>query len=76
MKLYNTTNKIVKNAKKAENLVVYGNRFRDNINVNNGLREAEQNFKRGNYEKSLEISINTLEKVDSTIRERVDLYEK
>jgi septation ring formation regulator len=76
LKLYNTTNKIVKTAKLAEYLVVYGNRYRNDNIVDKGLSEAEFTFNRGNYEKSLSIALNTIERVDSTIKERVRVYEE
>ena len=76
LKLYNTTNKIVKTAKLAEYLVVYGNRYRNDNIVDKGLSEAEFTFNRGNYEKSLSIALNTIERVDSSIKERVRVYEE
>ena len=75
-KLYNTTSKMVRNAKLAETLIVYGNRYRNDINIDRGLKDAENYFNRGNYEKSMSISLNTIEKIDETIRERAKLYEE
>ena len=75
-KLYNTTSKMVRNAKLAETLIVYGNRYRNDVNVDRGLKEAENYFNRGNYEKSMSISLNTIEKIDETIRERARVYEE
>ncbi len=78
LKLYNTTNEMIKTARLAEYSLIYGNRYRsENINVEHGLNQAEQMFNKGNYKKALETTILTIERIDSTIRERVkELYER
>ena len=78
LKLYNTTNEMIKTAKLAEYSIVYGNRYRSkNINVDSGLNQAQMFFYKGNYKKSLETSVSTIERIDSDIRKRVkELYEK
>ena len=78
LKLYNTTNEMIKTAKLAEYSIVYGNRYRStNINIDSGLNQAQMFFYKGNYKKSLETSVSTIERIDSDIRKKVkELYEK
>lgn len=78
LKLYNTTNEMIKTARLAEYSLIYGNRYRsENVNVEHGLNQAEQMFNKGNYKSALETTILTIERIDSTIRERVkELYER
>ena len=77
LKLFNTTNEMVKTAKLAEYSIIYGNRYRsENINIDSGLNQATLLFNRGNYKKSLEVTMNTLERVDDKIRGRINgIYE-
>ena len=69
---------MIKTAKLAEYSIVYGNRYRSkNINIDSGLNQAQMFFYKGNYKKSLETSVSTIERIDSDIRKRVkELYEK
>ena len=78
LKLYNTTNEMIKTAKLAEYSIVYGNRYRSkNMNVDSGLNQAQMLFYKGNYKKSLDVSVSTIERIDSDIRRKVtELYEK
>ncbi len=78
LKLFNTTNNMVKTAKLAEYSIVYGNRYRnEDINIESGLNQAQALFFKGNYKKALEVTVNTLERIDSDIKEKVnELYEK
>ena len=77
IKLYNTTNEMIKTAKLAEYSIIYGNRYRsENINIESGLNQATLLFNKGNYKKSLEVTTNTLERVDNDIRARIsEIYE-
>ena len=77
LKLFNTTNEMVKSAKLAEYSIIYGNRYRsEDLNIDSGLNQATLLFNRGNYKKSLDVTINTLERVDNGIRGRIkDIYE-
>lgn len=78
LKLYNTTNEMIKTAKLAEYSIVYGNRYRSkNLNIDSGLNQAQMLFYKGNYRKSLDVSITTIERIDGDIRRKVnELYEK
>lgn len=78
LKLFNTTNRLIKTARLAEYVIVYGNRYRgENVELEGVLKKSKNYFYKGEYEKSLEISIIELEKIDKNIRERVGkVYEK
>lgn len=78
LKLYNTTNEMIKTAKLAEYSIIYGNRYRSqDINIDSGLKNSEILFYKGNYKKSLEIATKTIERVDPSIMERVrESYER
>ena len=72
LKLYNTTNEMIKTAKLAEMAIVYGNRYRSyNQELEHGLNMAESMFFKGDYKKSLEVSINSIEDVEPGIYERL-----
>lgn len=72
LKLYKTTNEIVKTASMSEHAIVYGNRFRStNPRVNEGLKKAEGLFFRGNFKASLESAINAINIVEPGIHERL-----
>ena len=78
LKLYNTTSDMIKTAKLAEYSIVYGNRYRSkNLNIDSGLNQAQMLYYKGNYKKALEVSVNTIERIDSDIRRKVnEIYEK
>ena len=65
LKLYNTSNELVKSAYMAEMAVVYGNRFRVlNNKINASLDESESLFNKGEFKKSLENSINAINVIE------------
>ena len=72
LKLYARTKEMVKNARLAETAIVYGNRYRaiDN-NLDKYLQTAELLFFKGDYNKSLEITLNALNKIDSGAMDRL-----
>jgi len=76
LKLYNTTNEMVKTASVTEKVIVYGNKFRSsNKRINEGLKLAEQLFNKGNYEKALISAMNVIETIDKDIKSKVvNLY--
>ena len=72
LKLYSTTNEMVKTARLAEMAIVYGNRYRvGEKNIDEGLRMAEKLFYKGDYNKDSEISIDNLEEVEPGIYNRL-----
>lgn len=77
LKLYTTTNDMVKYARLAENAYVYINRFRSNADVFRCLEEAREKFYKGEYKESFDISIKSTSFVDENIyRKLVEIYEK
>lgn len=76
-KLHNTTADMVKAALLSEYAIVYGNRYRSSKQViNDGLVKAEQLFFKGDYKKSLELSITTLDVVEPGIHKKILDYKK
>ena len=76
-KLHNTTAEMVKTALLSEYAIVYGNRYRSSKPViNEGLIKAENLFFRGEYKKSLELSISTLDVVEPGIYKKILDYKK
>jgi len=77
LKLYKTTNDMVKTASLAEMAIVYGNRYRSNAKeIDKGLDNAEMLYHKGNYKEALETSISVIELVDTTIRDKINsIYE-
>lgn len=78
LKLYNTTNEMIKTAQLAEMTIVYGNRYRINYHeIDAGLTEAENKFYKGDYKKALDIAIKTTSIVDEDIYSKLlAIYDK
>ncbi len=78
LKLYNTTNEMIKTAKLAEKTIVYGNRYRPYYDeVDEGIKDAEKYFYKGDYKKSLDTVIKTCSLVDENIyKKMLALYDK
>ena len=78
LKLYNTTNEMIKTAQLAEMAIVFGNRYRivyDEVDA--GLGDAEQLFFKGEYKKALDVSIKAVSLVDEDIyRKLLSVYDK
>lgn len=72
LKLYGTTKEMMKTAMFAEMAIVYGNRYRSTAeDLDKYLRYAEKLFYSGDYQKSLEVTINSLNKVESGIYDKL-----
>ncbi len=72
LKLYHTTNEMIKTAQLAEMAIVYGNRYRSAYDdVDLGLHDAEVQFMKGNYKKALDISIKASSVVDPEIYKKL-----
>ena len=67
LKLYGATKELLKTAMFAENAIVYGNRYRVIDDTNKNLTYAEILFYKGEYQKSLETTINCLNKIEPGI---------
>ena len=78
LKLYNTTNEMIKTAQLAEMSIVYGNRYRSHYaEVDKGLFDAEIQFFKGNYKEALDISIKATSLVDEDIYKKLlHVYDK
>jgi len=72
LKLYNTTNEIVKTAMLAELSIVYGNRYRsDESLIDKGLNNAEVLFNHGEYKRALETSISSIKIIEPNIHDKL-----
>lgn len=78
LKLYNTTNEMIKTAQLAEMAIVFGNRYRSVYDdVDTGLGDAEKLFFKGEYKRALDISIKAVSLVDENIyRKLLAVYDK
>lgn len=78
LKLYNTTNEMIKTATLAEKSIIYSNRFRPYYTeVEEGLDKAEDYFYKGEYKKSLDTVLKTCALVDEEIyRKMLAIYDK
>jgi len=77
-KIYNNSNEIIKSAKLAENAIIYGNRYRSKKTyIEEGLNKAEILFNKGEYKKSLELTLNTIDIIEPGIYKKLlNMYEK
>lgn len=72
LKLYTKTKEMLKTAMFAEMAIVYGNRYRSSYEeLNKPLLMSEQLFYKGDYQKSLELSINVLNKIEPGIYDKL-----
>ena len=76
LKLFSTTKELLKTAMFAEMAIVYGNRYRSSIpELDKNLLYSEILFFKGEYHKSLELSINALNKIEPGIYDKlINLY--
>lgn len=76
LKLLAKTKELIKNASFAELAIVYGNRYRTSVDgLDKNLTYAEVLFNKGEYKKSLELTINCLNRVEPGIYEKlINLY--
>ena len=77
LKIYGRTKELIKSAKFAEMAIVYGNRYRSNTEeFDKRLTASEILFNKGEYKKSLELTIDTLKKKEPDIYNKLSsLYE-
>lgn len=69
-KIYNKTNDMIKLVNFAENIIVYGNRYRSTYEeIDIALTKAEGLFIRGKYKDSFDISFKSLSFIDKNIGE-------
>lgn len=72
LKLYSKTKEIMKNARFAEMAIVYGNRYRSTVEgIDKNLTYSEVLFFKGEYKKSLELTINILNRIEPGIYDKL-----
>lgn len=72
LKLYNTSNEIVKTAAMAEVAIVYGNRYRPvNKNLDLEMTKAEEYFFQGEFKRALENTIRAINVIEPGIHEKL-----
>jgi len=72
LKLYSKTREMMKTAMYAEMAIVYGNRYRSREkDLDRNLRYSESLFYKGEYKKSLELTINSLNRIEPGIYEKL-----
>ena len=77
LKLLTRTNELIKNAKFAEISIVYGDRYRFfNSDLDRYLTAAESLFFKGDFGKSLEISVHALNKIEPNFLNKLKELEK
>lgn len=76
LKLFGKTKEMIKTAMFAEMAIVYGNRYRSSEKeLDRNLSYSEVLFNKGEYKKSLELTINSLNKIEPGIYEKLlDFY--
>ena len=78
LKLYGTTNEMVKTAKLCEMTIMYGNRYKPlDKDIEEGLDVAGKLFMKGNYKKSLETAIAAINIIEPDIyKKMLHLYKE
>ena len=78
LKLYTTTNEMIKTAQLAEMSIVYGNRYRSKYNeIDKGLLDAEDLFYKGKYKDSLDMALKAVSIIDDKIyRKLLGVYDE
>ena len=71
-KLYATTSDMIKYAYFSELLIVYGNKYRDNKDVNRGLSKAELMYYRGSYKESFNLLIKVIKLIDNDLVNKIN----
>ena len=72
LKLFKTTDEMIKYAYFSEILMVYGNKYRDNKDVDRGLSKAELLYYKGNYEDSFSLLLKVIKTVDSDLITKIN----
>lgn len=72
LKLYNTSNEVVKTATMTEIAIMYGNRYRPvNKNLDLELTRAEELFYKGEFKKALENTIRAINVIEPGVHEKL-----
>ena len=71
-KIYNKTNDMIKASQLSEKMILYGNRYRSSYTeVDQGLEQAAMLFYKGQYDKSLEVSIGAIKQVEDNPLDKI-----
>ena len=71
-KIYNKTNDMIKASQLSEKMIIYGNRYRSTYQeVDQGLERATMLFYKGQYEQSLEQSMNAIKLVEENLLDKI-----
>lgn len=71
-KIYNKTNDMIKSAMLSEKMIIYGNRYRSLYpEIDSGLEKATTLFYKGQYDQSLNLSIEAISVVESNPLEKI-----
>lgn len=71
-KIYNKTNDMIKASQLSEKMILYGNRYRSIYQeIDQGLEQATMLFYKGQYEQSLEVSINAIKIVEANPMDKI-----
>ena len=72
LKLFSTTNEMIKTARISEMTIIYGNRYKPlDEDIENRLSTASKLFFRGDYNKSLEIAIKSINIIEPNIYDKM-----
>lgn len=72
LKLYNTTNEMIRLSKLTEMAIVYGNRYRSTYKeIDMGLADSQNKFFQGKYKEALDIAIKAISVVEEDIESKL-----
>jgi len=72
LKLYNTSNEVIKTAAMSEIAIMYGNRYRPvNKNLDLEITRAEELFYKGEFKKALENTIRAINVIEPGVHEKL-----
>ncbi len=72
LKLYSTTNDMIKYAYFSEILIVYGNKYRDSKEISKGLNKAELLYYKGSYKECFNLLLKVIKIVDEDLVNKVN----
>ncbi len=71
-KIYNKTNDMIKSAMLSEKMIIYGNRYRSTYqDIDQGLERATTLFYKGQYEQSLQVSMEAIKNVEDSPMDKI-----
>lgn len=71
-KIYNKTNDMIRASQLSEKMIIYGNRYRSTYaDVDQGLERATTLFYKGQYEQSLEVSMNAIKFIEKNPMDKI-----